>query len=219
MSGIISYGSYIPYWRLQRATISGALGIHSGKGTRSVASYDEDPTSMGVEAARMALSALDGTSTRAVYFATTRPSYLEKTNATAIHAALDLDEDAFAADMIGSVRSGVAAIRAALDAPKPTLAVLSDIRTGLAGGSDEREGGDGAAALLCAAEGGFIAEYLGGATATANFSIGGVPPAISQLVCGRNASGRASICLWRGRPLPPLSSRRQSLPSKSLTSS
>ncbi|MGD0321545.1 MAG: OB-fold domain-containing protein [Acidimicrobiales bacterium] len=169
MSGIISYGSYIPYWRLQRAAISGALGTHSGKGTRSVASYDEDPTSMGVEAARMALSALGGTSTRAVYFATTRPSYLEKTNATAIHAALDLDEDAFAADMIGSVRSGVAAIRAALDAPKPTLAVLSDIRTGLAGGSDEREGGDGAAALLCAAEGDFIAECLGGATATAEF--------------------------------------------------
>ncbi len=50
MSGIVRYGSYIPYFRLQRA----ALG-DGGRGERAVASYDEDSVSMAVEAARDAL--------------------------------------------------------------------------------------------------------------------------------------------------------------------
>ena len=167
MSGIISYGTYLPYFRLQRSQISATLGTPPGKGTRSVASFDEDPTSMGVEAARAALAATpDEVSARALYFATTRPPYLDKANATVIHAALGLDQDVFAADMVGSIRSGVGALCAAMQAAEPTLAVLSDIRTGLPGGADERDGGDGAVALLCAASGDFIAEYLGGASAT-----------------------------------------------------
>ena len=55
MSGILSYGVYLPYWRLRREAINEALGSGRGKGTRRVASYDEDTTSMGVEAARVAL--------------------------------------------------------------------------------------------------------------------------------------------------------------------
>ena len=55
MRGIISYGAYVPYWRLSRAAIGDTLGSGGGRGTRSVASYDEDTTSMGVEAARIAL--------------------------------------------------------------------------------------------------------------------------------------------------------------------
>ena len=167
MSGIISYGTYLPYFRLQRSQISATLGTPPGKGTRSVASFDEDPTSMGVEAARAALAATpDEVSARALYFATTRPPYLDKANATVIHAALGLHQDVFAADMVGSIRSGVGALCAAMQAAEPTLAVLSDIRTGLPGGADERDGGDGAVALWCAASGDFIAEYLGGASAT-----------------------------------------------------
>jgi hydroxymethylglutaryl-CoA synthase len=44
-------------------------------------------------------------------------------------------------DMLGSIRSAAGALRATMDAGRPTLAVLSDIRTGLPGGADEREGG------------------------------------------------------------------------------
>ena len=65
-----------------------------------------------------------------------------------IHAALDLPAAGLAVDMAGSVRSGVGAVLAAADSSVPALAVLSDVRTGLAGGADERDGGDGAAALL-----------------------------------------------------------------------
>jgi hypothetical protein len=54
-------------------------------------------------------------------------------------------------DMVGSIRSGAGVVRAAADASRPTLAVLSDIRTGLPGGSDERDGGDAAVAFLFAA--------------------------------------------------------------------
>ena len=60
MAGIVAYGAYVPYWRLQRAAIGAALGSGGGKGTRAVASYDEDATSMGVEAARIAMKAANG---------------------------------------------------------------------------------------------------------------------------------------------------------------
>src|SRR4029079_303711 len=84
----------------------------------------------------------------AVYFATAEPAYLDKTNATAIHAALAFDDSAMAYDMLGSIRSAAGVMRAAMDAGRPTLAVMADIRTGLPGGADERDGGDGAAAFL-----------------------------------------------------------------------
>src|SRR3970040_949045 len=51
MNGIVAYAAYIPYFRLDRKAIAAALGQPAGKGTRAVASYDEDTTSMGGEAA------------------------------------------------------------------------------------------------------------------------------------------------------------------------
>src|SRR5262245_14942161 len=151
MNGIVAFGSYLPYYRLERRAIGDALGGSGAPGTRSVACHDEDATSMAVEAARSALRGARGLAPTAVYFATASPAYLDKTNAAAIHAALDLPPASSAFDMLGSVRSGMGALRAALDAGRPTLAALSDIRTGLPGGGDEREGGDGAVAFLCAA--------------------------------------------------------------------
>ena len=38
MTGIVSYGAYVPYWRLQRGAIGATLGSGGGRGTRSVAS-------------------------------------------------------------------------------------------------------------------------------------------------------------------------------------
>jgi 3-hydroxy-3-methylglutaryl CoA synthase len=147
--GIVSYGTYVPYWRLQRSAIGVALGARGGKGTRAVAGFDEDTTSMGVEAARAAMRAApEAVRSAGVVFATAEPAYLDKTNATAIHAALGFDRAEAAYDMVGSVRSGIGAFNAAFFTPAPTLAVLSDRRTGLPGGNDERDGGDGAAAFL-----------------------------------------------------------------------
>jgi len=172
VNGIVAYGAYVPYWRLDRAGITQALGAPAGRGTRSVASHDEDTTSMAVEAARVALRSAPGVAPAALYFATATPAYLDKTNATAIHAGLDLDPAAAAFDMVGSVRSGAGALRAGLDAGRPTLCALADVRTGLAGGGDEREGGDAAAAFLLAPDGPeapVLATPVGWASATAEF--------------------------------------------------
>ena len=167
MSGIVAYGTYLPYWRLDRMAIAAALKTPAGRGTRAVASYDEDTTSMGVEAARACLASTGAASPSTVWFATADPAYLDKTNATVIHAALGLDQSATAYDMVGSVKSGVGGLRAALGNPG-SLLVASDIRTGLPGGSDEAGGGDAAAAFLVGDDG-VIAEFLGVGSATAEF--------------------------------------------------
>ncbi len=170
MRGIIAYGAYLPYHRLDRAAITAALGQGGGRGTRAVASYDEDTTSMGVEAARaLLLSAPRDVQPTALYFATAEPAYFDKTNASGIHAALGMDSSVFAADMMGSVRSGAAAMRAAMDSREPAIAVLSDVRTGLPGSADESAGGDGAAAFLCGEGDSVIAEYIGSASVTSEF--------------------------------------------------
>lgn len=162
MAGIVAYGAYIPYHRLLRMRISEALGSPPAKGARAVASYDEDTTSMAVEAARN----VDGRVAQ-VLFATTAPAYLDKTNAAAIHAALGLDAAAPAFDMAGSVRSAIGALRAGLAQPG-TLVALADIRTGLPQSSDEANGGDGAAAFLTG-DTDTIADVVATASSTAEF--------------------------------------------------
>jgi hydroxymethylglutaryl-CoA synthase len=169
MNVMVSYGVYTPYWRLDRARIGEALGTF-GKGTRAVASHDEDTTTMGVEAARACLAAApEGVEVGQVLFATSDPAYLDKTNANAIHAALDLDAGASAFDMMGSVNSGSGALVAGASAAVPTLVVLSDIRTGLPGGADESGGGDGAVAFLFAPDSPALLESLGRGVATDEF--------------------------------------------------
>jgi 3-hydroxy-3-methylglutaryl CoA synthase/uncharacterized OB-fold protein len=169
MGVIVSYGTYIPYWRLDRSKIGEALGTF-GTGTRAVASYDEDTTTMGVEAARACLAAApEGVKVGQVLFVTTDPAYADKTNATAIHAALDLDAGAPAFDMVGSVNSASGAMAFANFAPMATLVVLSDKRTGLPGGADEAGGGDGAVALLYSPDGPALVDFLGWGASTAEF--------------------------------------------------
>ena len=166
--GILAYGAYLPFQRLDRKSISATLGSGGGKGTRTVASYDEDTTSLGVEAARRALRALppDAPRPTALYFATTDPAYMEKTNAATVHAALGLDSSVVAYDFGGAVRSGIGALRAALERAEPTLVVLSDVRTGLPGGIDEAFNGDGAVAFVTAGAGPLVAELVAAAGAT-----------------------------------------------------
>ena len=169
MRGIISYGGYVPYRRLDRSAIAEAMGSGGGRGTRSVASFDEDTTSMGVEAARLAVAAMpESASVDELWFSTTDPAYVDRTNANTIHAALRLDSSSPALDMVGSVRSGVGALRTALNGRGTTLVVTSDIRIGLPTSGDETNGGDGAAALAIG-EDGVIAELIGTGTVTDEF--------------------------------------------------
>ena len=166
--GIVAAAGYVPYRRLQRAEIAAFFGSGGGRGTRSVASYDEDTTSMGVEAARLAMRGTE-VAPETLLFATADPAYLEKTNATTVHAALRLGADVAAFDAGGAVRSGIGALTFALRADHPVLVVSSDFRGGLPTSADEAGSGDGAAALLVGDGPGVVAEHIGGASRTREF--------------------------------------------------
>lgn len=173
--GIISHGAYVPYRRLDRGAITEFFGSGGGKGTRTVASFDEDTTSLGVEAARNALRGSEVTPDQ-VWFSTTAPAYFDRTNATAVHAALRLPDSTSAMDMLGSPRSALGALRNAFMGSGTTLVVASDIRLGLPTSADEAVGGDAGAALLigsgeeAAQDGGeLLAEFLGSGTSSAEF--------------------------------------------------
>ena len=170
--GIVAAAGYVPYRRLQRSEVAGVFGTGGGRGTRSVASHDEDTTTMGVEAARLALRAVPGASPDALWFATATPAYLDKTNATTIHAALRCPADVPAFDFGGALRSGAGALAAAFGGTGSTLVVLADQRDGLPTSGDESAGGDGAAALVVGdgtAEAPVLAELLGSASVTDEF--------------------------------------------------
>ncbi|MDN3357595.1 OB-fold domain-containing protein [Actinomadura sp. DC4] len=170
MRGILGWGSYLPYGRLDRAGIGPVAGAGGGTGFRTVASYDEDTTTMGVAAARRALRGA-ACPPGALWFATTDPAYADRTNAAALHAALRLDPSVAAYDLAGAVRSASGALRAGLAAAEPSLVVAADRRTGAPGGADEAAGGDGAAALLVGsdADGPLLAESLGWTSLTEEF--------------------------------------------------
>ena len=172
--GIVGIAGYVPYRRIQRSDITKFFGTGGGKGTRSVASHDEDTTTMGVEAARRALRGAPAAAPGAVWFATATPAYLDKTNATTVHAALRQPAEVAAFDFGGALRSGPGALRSALDAAGSgtTLVVVADLRDGLPTSADEAAGGDAAAAVLVGDDAPgtpVIAEFLGGASVTDEF--------------------------------------------------
>ena len=143
-TGIVGYHAYLPGYRLQRSEIAAAVGA-TARGERCVAGHDEDSTTLGVAAALPAVRGRE-TAVGSVWFATTDPVYADKTNATTVHAALHLQPDVIAADLGASLRSGIVALFVA--ARDGGLAVLADRRGGPAGGADERDGADAAAAFL-----------------------------------------------------------------------
>ena len=171
---ILGWGAYLPWWRLDRSTIAPVAGGGGGKGTRSVASYDEDATTMAVAAGRAALrhagEARGTIDPAAVWLSTVAPPYLDKTNATAVHAALRLARTAGAYDVNGSVRSTLGALRAAA-CDGPALVLASDVRTGRPGSAEEAAGGDGAVALLVGGpgDGPALAEVVGRGSVTEEF--------------------------------------------------
>ena len=167
--GILAYGGYVPLGRLDRADIARTLGQPAGRGTRAVASHDEDSTTLAVEAARVAMRrAPAGTGPAALLLSTTSPTYLDRTNATAVHAALSLDPACGAYDFGGASRSATGALALAATSTSTTLVVAADVRTGLPGSGDESAGGDAAAAFLVGA-GPVLAELTGRGSTTAEF--------------------------------------------------
>ena len=153
MAGIISYGIYVPFWRLDRDLIAAAWSRRSIGGERSIANNDEDTITMASEAAIDCLVDSKRGEIDGLYFASTTSPYKEKECSTLVAMAADLRPEIITADFGNSLRAGTEALRAALNAvvsgsASQVLITASDCRIGYPGSNYERTFGDAAAALL-----------------------------------------------------------------------
>lgn len=153
MIGIVSYGAYVPMWRMDRGEIARAAGTLSARGERAVASWDEDSLSMAVEAGLDCLTGIDPKEIDALYFATVSSPLKEKQASSIIASALDLKENVNTSDVTDSTRAATSAVQAAFNAIKAgsarkVLVVAADSRPVMMGSEFEQVSGDGAAALL-----------------------------------------------------------------------
>ncbi len=161
MSGIVRYGTYIPYFRLTREAMGG------GSGERATASYDEDAASMAVEAGRDAIRG--GVEVDHLLFVTISPPYAEKLDAATVQAALNLPKHIAASDLGGSTRAGLNTILLGADlasAGRSPLVCLSDVSVGAPGGARESAGGDAAAAFIMGSDDESGAKLIGRAACT-----------------------------------------------------
>lgn len=169
--GVLGWGTYLPFRRLDRGEIAAVAGRGGGRGARTVAGFDEDPTTMAVAAARSCLAST-GARPDLLLFASVVPAYADRTNASAVHAALRLPSSTGAFDLGLSARSAVGGLLMAASGTGTTLVTSGDIRTGLAGSAEEANGGDAAAAILIGDESEdapVVAEIVGTGSATAEF--------------------------------------------------
>ncbi len=152
MSGLESYGAYVPPTRLGLSTLGGGAPKEGGP-EKAVAWNDEDAVTMAVTAGAACLRGFERDSVDAVLFASTTYPMKEKQGAALVARALDLRSDVRTADLSGSLRAGISALRSAADAvtagsARRVLVVASDCRLGAPGSGQERNFGDGAAAFL-----------------------------------------------------------------------
>ena len=179
MIGITGYGGYLPRLRLSRRAVVQANAWYApqfagkAKGTRAMASWDEDSITMAVAAARDCLGAGDDRArVRTVYLASSTMPFSERMNAVVASEALTLDERIAAFDLGGSQRAALSAVEQAVAMVKAgqgdVLVMAADARKTRAASSQELDYGDGAAALLIGSTG-VLAHYLGGGTVSADF--------------------------------------------------
>ena len=156
MVGIISYGAYVPRYRISRKTISSAMGWLNPvtlPGEKAVANYDEDSLTMAVAASRDCLKGTELEKIDGLYFATTTAPYRERESAAIIATALDLKPNIRTADFANSLKAGTGALLCSCDSVKSgeikdALVCGADCRLGKPGSSQEINLGDGAAGFL-----------------------------------------------------------------------
>jgi hydroxymethylglutaryl-CoA synthase len=148
MAGIVSYGAYVPVFRMGKGT----AGWESST-ERAIANFDEDSLSMAVASLRSALTSMDPGRIDTLYFATTTQPYAEKQSATTIAWGANLRPDIFTVDCTDSLRAGTSALKLALDAvnagsARSVAVVAADHRLAQPRSAFERTFGDGAATLV-----------------------------------------------------------------------
>ena len=162
MIGITAYGAYIPRYRIGREVFRQAWGMPYSAGERAAAYYDEDSLTMA-HAAAMDCLGTTGLTPDVLYLASTTLPYKEKQLSSLLAAVMNSGRTVRTADFTDSLRSGTAAIGAALDAVKGgsarnVLVATADCRMGLPASAREQLFGDGAAALIIG-DGEVLAEF------------------------------------------------------------
>ncbi len=152
-AGIIAYGGYIPFFRLNRSEIARAWGSAPSPGEKAVANYDEDSLTMATAASLDCIKGIEVSGIGGLYFASTTAPYKEKQSAATIATVLGLPPEAITMDFSGSLRAGSNALKAAIDAvnngsTQSILVCAADTRLGYPMGPNEISFGDGAAAVL-----------------------------------------------------------------------
>ena len=157
--GISSIAGYLPRLRLSKKTVAQANSwiapnlIGKGKGTRSMANWDEDSVTMSVEAIRRVLGKDDDRShVDSLFFASTTMPFVDRLNSGIIRAALTLEESTECIDISSTLKSGTTALIQALDKVKSggsdySIVSASDKRKARSASSQELDFGDGAVAI------------------------------------------------------------------------
>lgn len=165
-TGIMSYGAYVPLWRIDKKKIATEAGNFGSSGQRSFAARDEDSITMAVEASLDCLIGFKSEDVGGVIFATTTSPMLLKHGAGIIAGALGLKEDAFVADITDSTRALITSLKMANAMIKSEMAssmlvVAAEHCIGRPGSKDEETLGDAAVAFLIGTEN-LIATINGG---------------------------------------------------------
>jgi hydroxymethylglutaryl-CoA synthase len=157
-AGIVSYGAYVPRYRITPEEIGrvwGVDGIGMGQSLnvhrKSVPSPDEDTITISTEALRTALvrGAIDPQTIGALYVGSESHPYAVKPTATVVAQAVGATPNLTAADFEFACKAGTAAIQCCLG-----LVGAGMIRYGVAIGSDTSQGAPGDALEYSASAGG-----------------------------------------------------------------
>jgi hydroxymethylglutaryl-CoA synthase len=158
MVGIVSYGTYIPRFRIKVEEIAKIWGedaetIKNGLGIlqKSVPDLDEDTATIAVEAAREALARakINPKDIGAVYVGSESHPYAVKPTATIVGEALDIGNEYFAADLEFACKAGTSGIQMCIGLVKAGM-----IKYGLAIGADTSQSRPGDALEYSASAGG-----------------------------------------------------------------
>lgn len=155
-AGIVSYGVYIPKYRIRAEEIARVWGEREDMARnlnvfeKSVPDSDEDAVTIGVEAARNAIKrgSVDPARIGAIYAGSESHPYAVKPTGTIVGEAIGVDHQLTVADFEFACKAGTAAVQACLG-----LVTANLIDLGLAIGTDTSQGAPGDALEYTAAAG------------------------------------------------------------------
>ena len=179
MVGICSYGSYVPWYQLDRTFIYNDMGwldpanLSHARAEKAVANFDEDSITMAMVAGIDCLKGHNRSLIEGICLASTTMLYKERLNAGIVSAALALDEYDRATDFSGGLKCSTSALLTAIDGVESgrlnnIIVCAPDCRLRKPGSSQEMIFCDAAAAFVIGDQDA-IAEFKGSYPTTYDF--------------------------------------------------